>query len=233
MRITSIVFTSALVLTAAVGCGSTVTPCGTDSACIGGAAGTTSSSTTTAGTTTASTTGGMGGASSATSTAASSSASTGTGSGVICGGKKGATCTATEYCDFPADACSLADESGTCVARPVGCPDIYAPTCACDGKVYASPCDAQGAGVDINLNGTCPPPAGKFACGAMFCDPGVQYCERDMSDVGGVPSTYSCKALPPSCGDPSSCACLASVPCGAMCAPSVDGGGFVVTCPGG
>jgi hypothetical protein len=67
----------------------------------------------------------------------------------------------------------------------------------------------------------------------MFCDVGISYCEHDISDVGGVPSSHGCKPLPPSCGLPAACSCLANVPCGSMCAASVDGGGLVVTCPGG
>ncbi|MEP7120633.1 MAG: hypothetical protein ABJE95_06980 [Byssovorax sp.] len=239
MRNTLLVFTGAVVVAAFFGCSSSpgIPDCGDLVACTtsaGGAAPTTSASGST-------TTGGMGGAggaasassASAASSTASASGSTGTGSGTSCGGKLGKKCLDTEYCDFPADACSLADETGSCVARPVGCPDLYAPTCACDGMVYGNACDAAAAGVDINLNGLCPPPTGKFSCGAAFCDVGISYCERDTSDVGGVPSTYTCKPLPPSCGDPSSCACLANVPCGSICAASPDGAGQVVTCPGG
>ena len=151
----------------------------------------------------------------------------------MCGGKQGKACLPNEYCDFPADACSFADETGACTLRPVTCPDLYAPTCACDGMVYSSPCDAAGKGAVINLNGTCTPPDGKFACGAGFCDIGIAYCEHDISDVGGVPSTWGCKTLPPTCGLPATCGCLANVPCGSMCAPSKDGAGLVVTCPGG
>ena len=242
MRITSIVFSSALagsalVFTAVSGCGSSpacndLLGCGTGT---GGVNASTSTSTSTSSSTASSgstTTGGMGGAGGAASSA-SASGSSGTGSGTVCGGKLGKACLPDEYCDFPADACSLADETGACTLRPVACPDLYAPTCACDGKVYSSPCDAAGAGVDINLNGTCTPPTGKFACGAGFCDVGVSYCEQDTSDVAGVPTTHGCKPLPPSCGLPASCACLASVACGSMCAPSKDGAGLVVICPGG
>ena len=235
MRITTLVFigTSALTAAAFVGCGSAPgTPdCGDLVACSTGTGG--NPATTSAGSST--TSGGTGGASSASSTSsgASTSGSTGTGSGISCGGKQGKMCLPGEYCDFPADACSLADESGTCTAKPGPCPDLYSPTCACDGTVYSSPCEAAAAGVDINTNGSCTPPDGKFACGSSFCDVGISYCEHDISDVGGVPSTYGCKQLPPSCGLPATCACLANVVCGSACAPSTDGAGLVVTCSGG
>jgi hypothetical protein len=238
MRIATLVFLGAVVVTAVfVGCGGTdtISQCDTDPACAG--TGGNSATASASGSTTGGTSG-TGGASttstaSSTSSAGSTSGSTGTGSGISCGGKQGKMCLSGEYCDYPLDACSLADESGSCTLRPVGCDDIYAPTCACDGTVYANACEAAAKGVDVNTNGTCTPPDGKFACGSGFCDIGISYCERDTSDVGGVPSSYGCKPLPPSCGLPATCACLANVVCGAMCAPSVDGAGLVVTCPGG
>ena len=237
MRTTILVLTTALLASALAGCGSS--PACSDTLGCGTGAGGLGSTTTTS--VTGSTTGGMGGmggaggasSTSSTSSTATASGSTGTGSGTTCGGKLGKACLPTEYCDYPADACSFADESGACTQRPVACPDLYAPTCACDGTVYSSPCDAAAAGVDINLNGTCTPPTGKFPCGAGFCDVGISYCERDTSDVGGVPSTYGCKPLPPSCGNPATCACLANVVCGSMCAAVGDGTGLQVTCPGG
>lgn len=241
MRTIPLVFLGAVVLTAAfVGCGSApTTTCGESSACIaaGGASSSSTSASGTGGVTTTSGTG-MGGAASTTSassasSAASTSGSTGTGSGTTCGGKQGKQCLSTEYCDFSADTCSFADQTGTCTLRPVGCPDIYSPVCACDGTVYASACDAASMGVDVNNGGACTPPDGKFPCGSGFCDIGLSYCEVDTSDVGGVPNTYGCKPLPPSCGNPATCACLANVQCGAMCAPSNGGAGLVVTCPGG
>lgn len=237
MRNTFLVFCSASLVAAAAlaGCGGNSLPdCGDLVACSTSASGSTTGAGggTSSATTTTSGTGGMGGMGGAPTTT-STSGSTGTGSGVVCGGKQGKQCLPTEYCDFPADACSLADETGACTARPGPCPDLYAPTCACDGTVYSSPCEAAAAGVDINIKGTCTPPTGKFACGSMFCEVGISYCERDTSDVGSVPSTYGCKPLPPSCGLPATCACLANVVCGSMCAASVDGAGLVVTCPGG
>ena len=241
MRTTTLVFLGSLsaviAVTAFIGCGGgdTIDECIKDTGCIVVSPTTTSSTSSSSAT---SGTGGMsgtGGASSASSasSAASTSGSTGTGSGISCGGKLGKMCLSTEYCDFPADACSLADESGSCTLRPTGCPDVNMPTCACDGTVYPSACAAAAAGVDLSLNGTCTPPTGKFACGSGFCDTGISYCERDVSDVGGVPTTYQCKPLPPSCGLPATCSCLANVTCGSMCAPSNDGAGLVVTCPGG
>jgi len=150
----------------------------------------------------------------------------------VCGGKIGKPCADTEYCDYATNMCGVFDDTGVCKPRPNGCPDIYSPTCACDGKVHSSPCDAAGAGFDINDGGGCPAPTGKFACGSTFCEVGVTYCRRSISDIGGEPSSYECAQLPPACGNPATCACLANVPCGSMC-EAASGGGFVVTCAGG
>ena len=183
-------------------------------------------------------TGGNGGGSSTTSTSTSSSSGTGgaqstsTGGTVACGGKTGATCPATEYCDFPTNSCSVADETGVCKPRPDACPEIYSPTCGCDGKVYGNPCEASGAGVDINDNGTCPAPAGKFACGSTFCDTATSYCVRGTSDIGGEPNNYTCAPLPAGCGAPPACACLAQENCGFMCEAG-GSGGLILTCAGG
>lgn len=165
-------------------------------------------------------------------TTVSATSSTGVSGGAMCGGFGNLSCGPTEYCDFPDNICGAADGSGICKPRPMGCPDIYLPTCACDGKVHSNPCDANGAGFDVNDNGGCEAPMGKFSCGSTFCEIGVTYCRHSISDVGGEPSSHECISLPPLCGNPASCACLANEPCGSSCSGSNDGG-FAVTCPGG
>lgn len=138
-------------------------------------------------------------------------------------------CAPTEYCDWTDDACGESGGTGTCKPRPMACPELYAPVCACDGTVQSSDCSANGAGSDIDTEGACTPPAGLFLCGAHFCAVGQQYCERTLSDVGGYPDSTMCKDLPAGCMN---CACLANVNCGNTC-QDVSGGGSIVTCPGG
>lgn len=150
----------------------------------------------------------------------------------MCGGFTGAQCAPDEYCDYATDSCGVADEIGTCRLLPGPCPDLYSPTCACDGMVYGNPCSAAGAGFDVNSNGGCKAPMGQFSCGSSFCEVGGSYCRRNISDIGGEPSSYECVAVPPACGNKASCACLANVACGSSCSDSGDGG-FVVTCSGG
>jgi hypothetical protein len=223
-----------LAATSIVACGGTST-CTGDACGTGGSTGSTTSTTsTTTGTGGATTTGtggagGQGGATTTTTT--TTTTGTGGGSGSSCGGKMGKTCPVGEYCDYPDNICGAADGTGICTAKPQVCPDLYMPTCACDGMVYSSPCDAAGAGFDENNNAGCSPPAGLFPCGSKFCDVKTQYCQRSLTDVGGTSDTYACVSLPAGCGNAPSCACLTNEPCGPSCASSGDG--LILTCPGG
>jgi hypothetical protein len=151
------------------------------------------------------------------------------GQGGACGGLAGKRCNATEYCDFTDNGCGVGDQTGTCKPRPGACPLVVvgAPTCACDGKVYAGDCAAYSAGVDLNAHGTCTLPVGRFACGYTQCDLATQYCRREPQQGG--PEAFTCAALPACSGAPS-CACLASLPCGTSCTGDSTVG-LTLTCP--
>jgi hypothetical protein len=182
------------------------------------------------------TSGGMGGVESASASTGwdttVSTSSVGAGGGAFCGGFVGTPCAADEYCDFASNSCGFADESGTCKPRPMACDTVYVPTCACDGQIYGNDCTAASAGHDVAPAGTCPAPAGMFACGSHFCDPKTSYCQQQISDIGGEPTTYACLALPAGCGASPACACLAAEPCSNACT-MVNGGGLQLSCPGG
>ena len=75
--------------------------------------------------------------------------------GEFCGGIAGVRCADDEYCDYPNNDCGGADSSGTCKPRPEACPDIFKPTCACDGNVYPNECDAASHGFDVSAGRTC------------------------------------------------------------------------------
>jgi hypothetical protein len=67
-------------------------------------------------------------------------------------------------------------------------------------------------------------------CGDSQCADN-EYCRIDISDVSGTPDVFTCVALPETCGNTASCACLSDEPCGDRC---VDNGGRqILTCPGG
>lgn len=160
------------------------------------------------------------------------SVSTGVGGGAFCGGIAGIPCAADEFCDFADNSCGNADGGGTCQKRPMVCDASYSPTCGCDGQIYGSACTASGAGHDVAPAGTCTPPVGMFSCGEHFCDLKTQYCQKQLSDIGGEPHSYVCIQQPAGCGASPSCPCLVNEPCSDACSMQ-NGGGLQLTCPGG
>ncbi len=140
-------------------------------------------------------------------------------------------CAASEWCDYPDNLCG-AGSPGACKQRPQGCDLLYAPVCTCDGQQAGNACAGQSGGQDVSAEGGCPAPQGMFGCGPIFCTVGQQYCQMAISDVGGYPNEFACKALPTACGSSPSCACLKSESCGDMCKAD-SAGNLQVTCPGG
>src|SRR4051794_30985929 len=88
-------------------------------------------------------------------------------------------------------------------------PNTWQPVCDCDGHVRPDSCGEM----DLAPAASCT----TFPCGQSDCMIATQYCERQASDVGGVPDVYACKPLPASCAGATSCACVKSEACGARC----------------
>jgi hypothetical protein len=156
--------------------------------------------------------------------------------GNVCGGGGDLDCPATQYCDYAENGCGAADETGVCRDRPIGCPDtaalVFQAHCGCDRVVYGNDCDAYAAGTDLNRYGSCPVPAGSFACGWLQCELMTQYCQHTISDVVGEPDGYACMPIPACPSQLPNCACLATEPCGDACTGDAVVG-LTVTCPGG
>lgn len=134
-------------------------------------------------------------------------------------------CTAGELCKKPDAAC---DGVGECAPRPSVCPELYSPTCGCDGVTYGSTCDAQAHGTNVRRAGECD--------GLPTCEePPPRGCCYQASECGGVGSRCvggdcqageagTCVALlgPPYCWEDSDCGagfCEGAMrcPCGARC----------------
>jgi hypothetical protein len=158
---------------------------------------------------------------------------TGPGASGACGDRTGG-CAATEYCEYARNSCGTGGEVGSCKPRPTACPLLLVAelTCACDGKVYSSACDALAAGADLDGTGGCTLAANAFTCGYRQCQTVNDYCQRSASDIGNEPDSYACRGRPQACSTVPTCACLASEPCGDMCSGQGETG-LTLNCPGG
>jgi hypothetical protein len=151
-------------------------------------------------------------------------------------------CAVDQYCSFSPGLCGRGPTPGKCLPRPLSWPQVHAPVCGCDGKVYENETQAHMEGVDLAVLGGCQQVVVDWApCGARYCDARTSYCEIYLSDVFEIPTTYACRPLPPPClpgsdgFPPRSCDCFpASTPCRSFCGPLPTGGipGFHLTCQG-
>lgn len=126
-----------------------------------------------------------------------------------------------------------------CIPKPSQC--APEPVCGCDGRRYASECDAFDAGVDIgDVCAQSSWPAGSIACGGYYCDAATQFCRKDLTDtIGEEQDDYSCAPLPSGCGaiidDGQYCDCVVTgAQIGISCTCAVEQGngarGAVLSC---
>lgn len=139
-------------------------------------------------------------------------------------------CAVGEYCNYYNDSCGASQGEGHCALISAECPDAEGPpVCGCDGIVHETTCAAASAGVDLAAaEGACSAPPDTFACGAMFCVFGEQYCKHWIA-----PSVWwACEPLPEACKPATpapDCSCFGFQP-DKGCGCKAVGETFLITC---
>lgn len=123
-----------------------------------------------------------------------------------CGGIQGETCDDDELCLYEIGVCGGGDQTGVCVDRPLGCPDVWDPVCGCDGVTYSNRCDAFAAGVSLRQHGECARPCGGttgYLCEeGELCDPRPGTCAimgPITALVAPTPPPGQCVEIPDAC----------------------------------
>ena len=117
---------------------------------------------------------------------------------VACGGPGNLICPAGQVCQLKDGDCGASGTPGTCAPRPVTCataPPVA--VCGCDGKTYASRCNAElsgAAGVNVAVAAAC-------TCGGpnnVKCEAG-KFCNFAVGTCAGANPTGTCTVPPKTC----------------------------------
>lgn len=104
-------------------------------------------------------------------------------SGVPC---DGFFCAPGEYCDLG----PLCGGAGgpSCIPRPTGCDDIFAPVCGCDRMTYSNACEAAAVGMTVEHIGECegPPTAARSCREIQLALPGAASGVYAISPEPGI-----------------------------------------------
>lgn len=120
-----------------------------------------------------------------------------------CGGLRGLTCADGQYCNYPPAAnCGRADATGICAPTPGPCTRESRPVCGCDGTTYGNACTAAAAGVSVETQGECAPPAATCGGYAGVACPTGQYCDYAAGDGCDIADGQGrCAVQPEVCTD--------------------------------
>jgi hypothetical protein len=69
--------------------------------------------------------------------------------GQSCGGITASRCDMGLYCEYPAESCGYADQSGICRQVPARCEEDCPKVCGCDGEIYCNACQAAISGISV------------------------------------------------------------------------------------
>jgi hypothetical protein len=116
-----------------------------------------------------------------------------------CSAFEGKMCSPTEYCAYqPGEFCGGTDAPSTCLPRPQGCDEVFAPVCGCDRKTYANTCLANASGTGVLQLGACE----ARACGARAGNTctSTEYCAYQEGELcGAADAEATCQPRPSSC----------------------------------
>jgi hypothetical protein len=85
-------------------------------------------------------------------------------------------------------------QTGSCQAKEVVCPDLVSPVCGCDGRNYTNSCRASVSGVSVDHTGDCSGPS-RSCMNTTDCNPG-EYCSRSL---GQCHQSGTCATKPQIC----------------------------------
>lgn len=104
---------------------------------------------------------------------------------------------------------------------------MASPTCTCDGEISNGSCRAYADEQEVDINASCGPVDGYFACGYTYCRLDTEYCE--VREPTNSSPSRRCMDIPVACKGSPTCECLAERCVATDCRQDADGQ-FRVVC---
>jgi len=139
-------------------------------------------------------------------------------------------CMTNEFCEMPTGLCDSSSATGTCLATPGACGDVYQPVCGCDGMTYTNDCERQVAHVSRKSYGACAAPdagaggsggsGGSTAIGGRTATGGMSTGGTGAGGVGGSSGGHPECVTASDCQLFSDCCNCVPIPKGSTSTPS-------------